>query len=183
MLRLSSSSTTRAMLLKNASIDFIQESVEFDEETIKEKNPKSFVYKATIGKYEANFSHFGIEEMPLLVADTVVSCKGKILRKAKSKQEAKEMLLLQSGNITSIITCMIYHSKNLKLIDISYTDYIFKEFDINDMQKYLDSKKYIGKAGGCMVEGFCKPYIKEVKGLESVAMGLNVELLKKFYEK
>ena len=31
-----------------------------------------------------------------------------------------------------------------------------------------------------MVEGFCKPYIKEVKGYESTAMGLCIEKLKSF---
>lgn len=28
-----------------------------------------------------------------------------------------------------------------------------------------------------MVEGFCKPYIQSVKGLESTAMGLSIEKL------
>ena len=28
-----------------------------------------------------------------------------------------------------------------------------------------------------MVEGFCKPYIKSVKGFESTAMGLSIEKL------
>ena len=31
-----------------------------------------------------------------------------------------------------------------------------------------------------MVEGFCKSYIKEVRGFESTAMGLSVEVLKTF---
>jgi len=75
---------------------------------------------------------------------------------------------------------MIYHSKNLKLIDISKTDYIFKEFDQDDLEAYLASGEWRGKAGACMVEGFCKPYIKEVRGYESTAMGLSVEVLLRF---
>ncbi|MBD3806311.1 MAG: septum formation inhibitor Maf, partial [Sulfuricurvum sp.] len=39
-----------------------------------------------------------------------------------------------------------------------------------------------GKAGACMVEGFCKPYIREVRGFESTAMGLSIEVLKPFLE-
>lgn len=88
--------------------------------------------------------------------------------------------MTQSGNIIGIVTCMIFQSSEQKIIDISSTDYIFSEFDLEDMDKYLDSGKWRGKAGACMVEGFCKPYIKEVKGYESTAMGLNVELLKGF---
>jgi septum formation protein len=33
-----------------------------------------------------------------------------------------------------------------------------------------------------MVEGFCKPYIREVRGLESTAMGLQVEILRPWIE-
>jgi len=180
MLRLASSSETRALLLRSAGIEFIQESVDFDEESIVANSPKSFVYQATMGKYEANFKAFGIDELPLLVADTVVTAQGQILRKARCVDDARNILMTQSGNITSIITCMIYHSKNVKLIDISKTDYIFKEFDQDDLEAYLASGEWRGKAGACMVEGFCKPYIKEVRGYESTAMGLSVEVLLRF---
>jgi len=180
MLRLASGSKTRAMLLSEAKIEFIQESVEFDEDSIIAKSPKNFVYQATLGKYEVNLKTFCIDDYPLLVADTVVTSQGKILRKAKNISDAKEILLTQSGNITSIITCMIYHSKKQKIIDISQTDYVFDSFDANDLENYLTSDEWRGKAGACMVEGFCKKYIKEVRGYESTAMGLNTDLLKRF---
>jgi len=179
-IRLASSSVTRAMLLQNANIEFIQESVDFDEEQIVASSPKNFVYQATLGKYEANLKAFGVEQYPLLVADTVVTSQNQILRKARCVDDARNILMTQSGNITSIVTCMIYHSKEKKLIDISQTDYIFKPFDMDDLENYLNSGEWRGKAGACMVEGFCKPYIKEVKGFESTAMGLSVEVLKHF---
>ena len=180
MLRLASSSPTRAKLLREGGFEFIQESVEFDEDSIVSRCPKNFVYLATIGKYEANFKAFGIDEYPLLVADTVVTSQNQILRKAKCKDDARNILMTQSGNITSIISCMIYHSKKQKIVDISQTDYIFSEFDETHLQNYLDSGEWRGKAGACMVEGFCKTYIKEVRGFESTAMGLNMEILKAF---
>ena len=68
----------------------------------------------------------------------------------------------------------------LELLDISSTDYLFNDFNMDDLERYLDSGEWRGKAGACMVEGFCKPYIKEVKGIESCAMGLSVEVLKPF---
>ena len=86
--------------------------------------------------------------------------------------------MTQSGNITSIISCMIYETKYKKLIDISQTDYLFGEFNQEDLELYLDSGEWRGKAGACMVEGFCKSYIKEVRGFESTAMGLNTDILK-----
>jgi septum formation protein len=182
MLRLASSSITRAELLKAASIPFIQESVDFDEESIIASDAKNFVYQATLGKYEANLKAFGYEDFPLLVADTVVTSNNEILRKAYSIEEARKTLLTQSGSITSIITCMIYHGKKYKLIDISSTDYIFEKFNLDDLEEYLISDAWRGKAGACMVEGFCKPYIKEVRGFESTAMGLNTEVLQRFLQ-
>ena len=180
MLRLASSSPTRAKLLREGGFEFIQESVEFDEDSIVSTCPKNFVYLAALGKYEANFKAFGVDEYPLLVADTVVTSQNQILRKAKCKDDARNILMTQSGSITSIITCMIYHSKKQKIVDISQTDYVFSEFDEVHLQNYLDSGEWRGKAGACMVEGFCKTYIKEVRGFESTAMGLNVEVLKAF---
>ena len=180
IIRLASGSSTRAMLLKEVGIDFIQESIDFDEDSIIASSPKNFVYQATMGKYEVNLKKFGFEDYPLLVADTVVTSQGQILRKAKCVDEARNILMTQSGNITSIVTCMIYHSKEKKIIDISQTDYIFDDFNSEDLENYLESGEWRGKAGACMVEGFCKSYIKEVKGCESTAMGLSVEVLKRF---
>jgi len=180
MIRLASSSQTRALLLNEAGIEFIQESVDFDEDKIMASSPKNFVYQATLGKYEANLKAFGFKDYPLLVADTVVTAKNQILRKAKCVDDARNILMTQSGDVTSIITCMIYQSKEKKLIDISQTDYLFNTFDMDDLDKYLESGEWRGKAGACMVEGFCKSYIKEVRGFESTAMGLNTEVLKRF---
>jgi len=180
MLRLASSSQTRAELLKNAGITFKQESVDFDEESIIATSAKNFVYEATRGKYHANLEAFGYEDMPLLVADTVVTSQNQILRKARCEDDARNILMTQSGNITSIVTCLIYKSKEKEILDISSTDYIFEKFDLDDVEAYLQSGEWRGKAGACMVEGFCKKYIKEVRGFESCAMGLTLEALLPF---
>ena len=180
MIRLGSNSPTRALILKNARIDFIQNGGNFDEDSITTTDPKSFCYEATKGKFDELYKKYGIEEMPLLVADSVVTCEGKLLRKAKDLNDAEFMLELQSGNKTSVITCMIYKSKEKEIIDISITTYEFKKFDKKHMQNYLDYGVCFGKAGAIMVEGFCKPYIKNVLGFESTAMGLCVEKLQMF---
>ena len=180
MIRLASTSQTRAELLKAANIEFIQESVEFDEEQIVASSAKNFVYQATLGKYRANLEAFGCEDYPLLVADTVVTSNDKILRKAKCIEDARNILMTQSGSITSIVTCLIYKTPSIEIIDISSTDYLFSKFDMDDLERYLEGGEWRGKAGACMVEGFCKNYIKEVRGYESCAMGLTIEVIKPF---
>lgn len=180
MLRLCSASITRAELLTSAGIPFIQESLDFDEDSIIASSPKNFVYQATLGKYKVNLSRFGCDDLPLLVADTVVTAQGKILRKAKNEAEARAILEIQSGSDVAILTCMIYKTPRLELIDISSTHYYFDLFDPEDVERYIASGDWQGKAGACMVEGFCKPYIRETRGYESTAMGLSIEVLRPF---
>ncbi len=179
MLILASSSPTRAKILENFDIPFQQKSCDFDEESLFADSAKSFVYLSCKGKMLSCEEKYGVK-IPLLCADTVVSVNNKIIRKAKNKDDAKKILLIQSGSEVSILTCMMYKSEKLNFIDISTTKYIFHKFDKNELRKYLQSNKWQNKAGACMVEGFCKKYIKEVIGLESNAMGLQIEKLLPF---
>jgi septum formation protein len=175
MICLCSSSESRALLLKKFGIDFIQRSPSYDEDQISTTIAKDFVYTASKGKLEASIQAFGLE-IPLLCADTVIAAAdGSILRKAKNKEDARRILLLQSGSTISIFSSVHFKSKQLLFTDISATQYHFAPFDPEALEAYLDSGLWRGKAGGCMVEGFCKPYIQQVDGLESTAMGLQVE--------
>ena len=183
LIRLGSNSITRADILKNNNIEFIQSGSSFDEDSIATKDPEKFVYEATMGKYKDCLAQYGYD-IPLVVADAVVTAQGELLRKPKNKVDAKRILELQSGHITSIITCMVYRDKDEEFIDISSTKYDFEKFSDEDLENYLNSNDWNGKAGGCMVEGFCKKYIKSVDGYESCAMGLTIEkLLPKFNKK
>ena len=174
---LCSSSPTRAKLLKKANINFIQKSCNFDEEKIKSTDPYEFVVLASLGKFKECIKCFKKED--IITADTVVTDGKKILRKARNKDEAREILLSQSGKEIKIITAMWVRFNSQTFGRVDETIYKFKEFDKKDLENYLNSNEWVGKAGACMVEGFCKKYIKEVKGYESTAMGLCVEELLK----
>ena len=177
MLILCSSSKTRAELLKKAKIKFIQKSCNFDEDLIKSTDPYEFVVLASYGKFKECIKCFKNED--IISADTVVTDGKNILRKAKNKEDAKKILLAQSGKEIKIITSMWVRFKGQVFGRVDETIYKFKEFDKEDLEKYLESNEWVGKAGACMVEGFCKKYIKSVKGYESTAMGLCVEELLK----
>jgi len=177
MLILCSSSGTRAKLLRNAKIDFIQKSCDFDEEQINTNDPYEFVTLASLGKFRECIKCFCNED--IVTADTVVSDGKNILRKAKDEKDAKKILLAQSGKKIKIITSMWVRFKGQVFGRVDETIYEFYEFDKKDLENYLKSEEWRGKAGACMVEGFCKKYIKNVKGYESTAMGLCVEELLK----
>ena len=177
MLILCSSSSTRAKLLKDAGIEFIQKKCEFDEETIKSTDPYEFVMLASYGKFKECLKCFKKED--ILTADTVVTDGEHILRKAKNKEEARKILLSQSKKEIKIITSMWIRFNSQIFGRVDETIYEFMEFDKKDLEDYLNSNEWQGKAGACMVEGFCKKYIKNVKGYESTAMGLCIEELLK----
>lgn len=177
MICLCSNSESRALLLKNFGVDFVQKSVDYDEEKIRTLLAKDFVYTASKGKLEAAIRVLGLD-MPLLCADTVIAAAdGSILRKAKDKEDARRILKIQSGSSISIVSSLHYKSKAMAFSDISATHYHFAPFEESDLEAYLEGGLWRGKAGGCMVEGFCRKYIQSVEGLESTAMGLQVETL------
>ena len=176
-IRLCSNSESRAYLLKKFGIDFIQKAPEFDEEQISTNIAKDFVYTASKGKMEAAVKEFGLD-IPLLCADSVIMAEnGSILRKPKNIEDARRILNIQSGATISIVSSLHFKSKEILLVDTSATHYHFDDFEADDLESYLESGLWKGKAGGCMVEGFCKKYIRSVDGYESTAMGLQVEVL------
>ena len=182
MIHLASNSKSRAKLLKQLNIDFIQKAPIYDEEQIRTKIPKDFTYIASRGKLESAIKEFGLN-IPILTADSVIATKdGIILRKPKNRDDARRILNLQSGSQISIISAMHYKTKTFYLSDISATYYEFAPFEKKDLDVYLESGLWDGKAGGCMVEGFCKNYIRSVNGYESTAMGLQVEKLIRWME-
>ncbi len=178
MLYLCSQSESRAMLLEEAGIDFARKPVDFDEERIEADDAYAFVYFASKGKLEAAEATYGLE-VPLLCADSVIATEeGEILRKPRTPEEAYDILRKQSGNRIAIVSSVHLKSKQMLFVDTSATHYRFAPFDEADLQRYIESGEWRGKAGGCMVEGFCRPYILEVRGLESTARGLQVEIVK-----
>ena len=131
MLLLCSGSKTRAHLLKKYGINFIQKSCDFDEESVKTNDPYEFVTLVSLGKFKKCLECF--KNYDIVAADTVVSDGKHILRKAKNKEEAREILLKQSGKEIKIITSMwvLYKEKIYGRVD--ETIYKFREFDKNDL--------------------------------------------------
>jgi septum formation protein len=177
LILLCSSSKVRAKLLQEANIHFIQKSCKFDEESIQTTNPLEFVKLATKGKFNECLKCFG-DETPLLSADTIITDGKNLLRKAKDENDAKKLLLLQSGNKIDIVTYQIIGYKNKIYDNLATTTYYFNKFDKLDIENYLKSGEWQGSAGACKVESFCKKYIKKQIGYTTTAMGLTTEWIK-----
>ncbi|EPP1572962.1 septum formation inhibitor Maf [Campylobacter lari] len=179
MLYLASSSPSRVALLKETNIAFEQIIIDYDESLVKKDNPSSYVQKIVLEKERQFFAKYP-DLKNVLFADSIVCAQNIILTKAKSDNEAFNMLNLQSGKSISVLSAMILVLEDKKIFNLSKCDLILDKFDLKDMQEYIESKLYQGKAGAVMCEGFHKKYIKKIIGHQSTALGLNIELLKAF---
>lgn len=180
MIILASSSQTRAKILTENGINFEQISFEFDESKIsKDCAPHIYVQRVVKAKKEQFFKTYP-HAKNVLFADSCVACEGKILGKAADENEASDMLWLQSGKVCSVFSAMIFAGENFELLNVSETAYKFSNFSQDDVQSYLASGQWSGKAGAMTIENFNKKYIISQQGETSTAMGLNVKILKAF---
>ncbi|MEO1941613.1 MAG: septum formation inhibitor Maf, partial [Campylobacterales bacterium] len=177
---LCSGSKTRAKLLRDGGFQFQQVTPPFDEEQIDTKDPYLFPLLAAYGKFKKCRELF---DRPFLTADTVVTDGVEIFRKAKSVEEARQLLLKQSGREIRIVTGVWVQLPNRKIESfLDETIYLFQEFDRRELEEFLASGEWEGKAGACIVEGFCGRFVKKVVGFQSTAMGLPLEWLKGLLE-
>ncbi|EAU00397.1 septum formation inhibitor Maf [Campylobacter curvus] len=180
MIILASSSPTRAKILTENGINFEQISFEFDESKIsKDRAPHIYVQMVVKAKKEQFFKTY-LHAKNVLFADSCVACEGKILGKAADENEASDMLWLQSGKVCSVFSAMIFTGENFELLNVSETAYEFDKFSRDDVQSYLESGEWRGKAGAMTIENFNKKYIISQQGETSTAMGFNVKILKAF---
>ena len=179
MIYLASSSPTRALLLKNHGIEFEQICTKFDESGIDFSDPYTYAYKVANAKKEQFFKIYkNIDRV--LFADSAVVVDNQIFGKASSDDEACAMLKAQSDNFSSVVTAMIFVSKKMNFVNSAITTYKFAKFSDDDLREYIAKKDYVGKAGAMTIEGFNKKYIISQSGLTSTAMGLSVEILKRY---
>ncbi|AII14596.1 septum formation protein Maf [Campylobacter iguaniorum] len=179
MIILASSSPTRAKILSNFGVEFRQISMQYDE-NLPKCEPKSYAMNIVNEKSKQFFAKFKGEFDRVLFADSSVIAGGQILGKAKDINEARNILNLQSGSVASIYTAMKFISTKFKIDMLSVATYRFAKFDEKELEDYLQSGLWQGKAGAMMIEGFNKQYILQSHGNTSTAMGLDIENLKAF---
>jgi septum formation protein len=179
---LCSGSKTRAKLLREGGFQFQQVTPPFDEEQIESRDPYLFPLLAAYGKFKKCRELF--PNRLFLTADTVVTDGREIFRKAKSVEEARQLLLKQSGREIRIVTGVWLQLPTGKVESfLDETIYLFREFDRGELEEFLASGEWEGKAGACIVEGFCGKFVEKVVGYQSTAMGLPVEWLKERLQK
>jgi len=111
----------------------------------------------------------------ILAADTVVGVGRRILPKAESVEDALQCLNLLSGRSHRVFTgvCLIDPSGkvNSRVIE---TRLKMKRLSQPEIQTYIDSGEWDGKAGGYGIQGLAEAYISNISGSYSNVVGLPV---------
>ncbi|ACK49728.1 maf protein [Methylocella silvestris BL2] len=106
-------------------------------------------------------------------ADTVVSVGRRILPKCELSSEAEQCLQLLSGRAHRVHTgvCLIVPGgrERHKLIE---TRVRFKRLSSSEMEAYLESGEWRGKAGGYAIQGLAGAFVIKIIGSYSSVVGL-----------
>lgn len=108
----------------------------------------------------------------VLCADTTVAVGRRILGKPESAAQAAEFLLLLAGRRHDVITSVaLRHGQRLWRRDV-VTQVRMKRLSDAELNGYLDSEEWRGKAGGYGIQGRAAALIPWISGSFSAVVGL-----------
>lgn len=175
---LASASPRRLALLEQAGLkpDLLMPS-DIDETPLKRETPRRLAIRLANEKARA------VSETPLvkklgpktfiLAADTVVGLGRRILPKPEIADEAEACLWLLSGRshwVYSAVTLLAPGGRSWRRC--SETKVRFKRLSREDVETYLKSGEWRGKAGGYAVQGRAESFVRSLSGSHSGVVGL-----------
>ncbi|MEA3042204.1 MAG: nucleoside triphosphate pyrophosphatase [Sphingomonadales bacterium] len=167
---LASASPRRLDLL--ARIGIVPDAVapaEIDETPLRGELPIPYAKRIAATKAEAVAQAGAL----VLAADTVVAAGRRILPKAETEAEARAALSLLSGRrhrVHSAVTLIDAAGKARHRLASSIVT--FKRLGDEEMDAYLASGEWLGKAGGYAIQGRAEALIRMISGSYSNVVGL-----------
>jgi septum formation protein len=109
----------------------------------------------------------------VLAADTVVGAGRRILPKAETELQARACLALLSGRRHRVYTavCLIAPGRGVR-VRLGESIVTFKRLTPAEIDAYLDSGEWQGKAGGYAIQGRAAAFVKFLSGSHSTVVGL-----------
>ena len=109
----------------------------------------------------------------IIAADTVVSVGRRILPKCDLAAEAAQCLRLLSGRAHRVYTSVVLVTpKGAKRQKLVKTRVRFKRLSSAEMEAYLASGEWRGKAGGYAIQGLAGAFVEDINGSYSAVVGL-----------
>ena len=175
---LASGSPRRLSLLNQAGIepDSLQPA-EIDEMPVKGELPRALATRLAKTKAQAAFASVSIDEELrgsfVLAADTVVAVGRRVMPKAEMLDEAAQCLRLLSGRNHRVYTgiCLVT-PKGAFRQRLVETRVRFKRLSKEDLEAYLASGEWRGKAGGYAIQGLAGTFVVKMVGSYTNVVGL-----------
>jgi septum formation protein len=170
---LASASPRRRELLERLGLVLRVEPVDIDETPIAGENARAYAERLAAQKGDAALAKLGPENtLPILTADTVVVLGDDILGKPANREEAAAMLGRLAGRRHEVMTAYRAHFAGLLVARVVSTGVAFRCLDPAELQAYLDSGEWQGKAGAYAIQGIAGAFASEVRGSFSNVVGL-----------
>jgi septum formation protein len=166
---LASASPRRLTLLAQIGItpDEVR-AADIDETPLKGETPRLHALRLARGKAEA----VSADGAFVLAADTVVAVGRRILPKAESESQARECLALLSGRTHRVYTGVALKNANAVSTRLGEARVCFKVLSAHEIDAYIASGEWRGKAGGYAIQGLAARYITNIIGSYSAIVGL-----------
>lgn len=169
---LASASPRRLDLLKQTGI--VPDAVvpaDMDESVLKNETPS--VYAPRIAAAKAKAVHEKHKGDFILSADTVVGVGRRILPKAETEEEARKCLELMSGRRHRVLTAVSVIAPDGKQKTKTVTSVVqFKKLSAADIDAYIATGEWKGKAGGYAIQGHAAAMISFMSGSYTAIVGL-----------
>ncbi len=108
----------------------------------------------------------------VLGADTVVAVGRRILPKAETRAQARSCLSLLSGRRHHVVTAICLVTPQGRSERVCESTVIFARLGEAQIEAYLDSLEWQGKAGGYAIQGVAARHIRALHGSYSGVVGL-----------
>lgn len=144
---------------------------DIDESPLARELPRQHASRLALGKAHKIAEHES--EAWILGADTVVGVGRRILPKAEDETTARRCLELLSGRAHRVFGCVVIISPDGKVSErLVVTRVKFKRLSEQELQEYLSSGEWQGKAGGYAIQGRAATFVAGINGSYSNVVGL-----------
>jgi len=111
-------------------------------------------------------------EALVLAADSVVAVGRRILPKAESEAEARQCLALLSGRRHKVLGAIAVGARGKTKTRLVETAVRFKRLERSEIESYVKSGEWKGKAGGYAIQGRAASFVSFISGSYSNVVGL-----------
>lgn len=178
---LASASPRRRELLARIGLTLIVHPMDVDESVLPEELPEAYVRRVAREKAEAALQALAnglgrdqglSRESAIVAADTIVVVDGTILGKPSSSEDARRMLRLLAGRRHEVTTATCLIKEGRKAERAVTTQVAFRPLEPKEVDAYVASGEWRGKAGGYAVQGVAAAFITELRGSLTNVIGL-----------